>query len=72
MQVRYQPVTSPYLNLVPFAPPNAPTVLTLIVQVNIPPFATAQTPYPGSISTLKPTVGRLPTLIQLRSLRSSL
>jgi len=72
MQVRFQPAGSPFFPLVPYAPPNAPTVVSLIVQVNIPPFATGQTPYPGTVSTLKTTVGRPPTIIQLQSLRSSL
>jgi prepilin-type N-terminal cleavage/methylation domain-containing protein len=72
MQVRFQPSTSPFFNLVPYAPPNAPTVLELIVQVNIPPFASTQTPYPGAASTRAATAGRPPTFVQLRSLRSSL
>ncbi len=72
MQVRFQPAASPFFNLVPYAPPNAPTVLKLIVQVNIPPFAAAQTPYPGAVSTRATTTGRPPTFVQLRSLRSSL
>jgi hypothetical protein len=62
------------LKLVPYTESqgNAPTVLSIIVQVNIPPFPSGQTPYPGQYPTISVNNGRQPTLIQLQCLRSSL